>query len=149
MKTWKINSSQLAAFITFLMVTPISGISLLNVINTSGVDSYLSVIFMAILGLIPLSIIIYISNYNHDLNIIDINKDIFGKVTNDGEVSFYRGDKKPISKREYDTHINQLVKTGFLKYDVEVFPEFSNKKNLPMNPRKTLFMEEPLFAKED
>ena len=80
MKTWKINSSQLAAFITFLMVTPISGISLLNVINTSGVDSYLSVIFMAILGLIPLSIIIYISNYNHDLNIIDINKDIFGKV---------------------------------------------------------------------
>ena len=74
MKTWKINSSQLAAFITFLMVTPISGISLLNVINTSGVDSYLSVIFMAILGLIPLAIIIYISNYNHDLNIIDINK---------------------------------------------------------------------------
>ena len=80
MKTWKINSSQLAAFITFLMVTPISGISLLNVIHTSGVDSYLSVIFMALLGLIPLSIIIYISNYNHDLNIIDINKDIFGKV---------------------------------------------------------------------
>lgn len=79
MKTWKINSSQLAIFITFLIVTPISGISLLNIINYASVDAYISVIFMAILGFIPIGIIIYISNYNHDLNIIDINVDIFGK----------------------------------------------------------------------
>lgn len=79
MKTWKINSSQLAAFITFLIVTPISGISLLNIINYASVDAYISVLFMAILGLIPIGIIIYISNYNHNLNIIDINKEIFGK----------------------------------------------------------------------
>ena len=77
-----------------------------------------------------------------------LKKDIFGKVTNDGVISFYRGDKKPVSKREHDKHLKQLLNTGFLTYDVEVFPEFSNKKNLPMNPKKTLFMEEPLFVKE-
>lgn len=80
MKTWKINSAQLAAFIAFLIVTPTTGISILNIIKLGGVDAYISVILMTIFGLIPLYMVIYISNYNHKLNIIDVNIDIFGKT---------------------------------------------------------------------
>ena len=74
------------------------------------------------------------------------DKDIFGRVTNEGEVSFYRADKKPVGKTEYNKHLAELLRTGFIQYDVDVFPEFSNKKNIPMNPQKTLFIEETLFS---
>lgn len=80
MNKWKINSLQLASFIIFIIVFPISGISFLNLIKSSSVDCYISVIIAFILGFIPLFIVFYISNYNHDYNINDVINEIFGKT---------------------------------------------------------------------
>ncbi len=48
--------------------------------NISGIDSYFSVLFGSILGLIPLCIILYLFNYQIDKPINEKNKIIFGKT---------------------------------------------------------------------
>ena len=71
-----------------------------------------------------------------------------GRVDENGTIDFYRIDKKPVTQKERNKYISKLIQTGFLYWGVEPFPEFSDKKHLPLDPSKTVFMEETLFKGE-
>lgn len=75
----KINSLQLCSMVTFIIISTITGIGMTNLIKVANRDSYLSVIISAIMGIIPLVMIIIIGNYDKEANINEIINEVFGK----------------------------------------------------------------------
>ena len=82
----KITISQLCGILFQVMLAPIIGILSYISINSTKQDAWLTIIIAGILGLIPFLLYIYISNYNENMNIFEINEclfgDKFGKIIN-------------------------------------------------------------------
>lgn len=70
--------------------------------------------------------------------------DIFGNIK-----IFSCKSKKILSIRKVQKYIKKLVKLNFFEIGYEPFPEFSIRKNIYVDPMKTVFMEEPLFGSLD
>lgn len=75
----KINSLQFASIFTLCIISSSIGLSLYTTIKIAGIDSYFSVIFGSIMGLIPLFIFMYIFNYEKDKPLYEKNTTLFGK----------------------------------------------------------------------
>lgn len=76
----KINSIQLSSLFTLLILSSTIGLSSYPTIKIAGLDSYISIGLGSILGIIPLILLIYISNYEIDKPIYEKNEIIFGKI---------------------------------------------------------------------
>ena len=68
--------------------------------------------------------------------------DIFGNI----RLFSTKKNQQVLSEKKACKHIKKLLDTNFLELDIEPFPEFSKKFNLPIDPTKTVFIEEPLFT---
>lgn len=75
-----LSTIQFACLIGSPIVSLFSGIGTHNLIKTSNLDSWISVIISYFIGLIPLLIFIYIFNYKEELNITEKNTYLFGKT---------------------------------------------------------------------
>ncbi len=73
----KISYLELSSIFLVILITFNSGINLFLIKNTSGIDSWLSIIIGYIIGLIFLLLTIYISNYHKELNLFEKNKHLF------------------------------------------------------------------------
>ena len=76
----KISTYELASIIIVQIVTMFSGINITILKEGSGINSWLSIIITYILGIIPILLIMYISNYKQDLNLFDKIKTLYGKI---------------------------------------------------------------------
>ena len=79
MKT-KINNLELSSTLFLLIFSCTLGIAPLISIRICGINSYISVLIGALIGIIPLCIFLYIFNYELDKPINEKTKIIFGKV---------------------------------------------------------------------
>jgi len=75
----KINSFQLGILVFYLSKACFLGIGFTEMEQLTHQDTWISVILGMIIGFIPLFIILYISNRQGDLNIIQLNYKLFGK----------------------------------------------------------------------
>lgn len=75
----KINSLQLGSLILCPVLSASLGSGLYNAIQIAKVDSYIGIFISGILGIIPLLLIIYISKFEEDKNIIEKINMLFGK----------------------------------------------------------------------
>lgn len=75
----KINSLQLSSIFILCIISSSIGLSLYTTIRIASIDSYISVIIGAILGIIVLTIFLYLFNYKKDLPIYEKTVYIFGK----------------------------------------------------------------------
>lgn len=76
----KINSLQFASIFALTIISSSIGLSLFTTIKIAGIDSYISIIIGAILGIIPFLIFLYLFNYEPDKPIFEKNTLLFGKV---------------------------------------------------------------------
>ena len=76
----KLTSRQFACLFCFPLLALFSGIGTHNIIENAKVDSYLSVGFSYLLGILPLVLFLWIFNYKKDLNIHDKINDLFGPI---------------------------------------------------------------------
>lgn len=76
----KITNIEISSTMFLLIFSCTLGLAPFISIKISGIDSYFSVLFGSILGLIPLCIILYLFNYQIDKPINEKNKIIFGKT---------------------------------------------------------------------
>lgn len=80
MKANKLTSLEYSIFIYFIMRSTSLGICMNSYLYSAGVDGYLCPIIGAIIGIIPLLILIKIFNYKPELNINEKNIQLFGKI---------------------------------------------------------------------
>ncbi|MEG1647675.1 MAG: GerAB/ArcD/ProY family transporter [Bacilli bacterium] len=76
----KITSSQLGSIIYLMILSNCIGTTTNTVLTIARQDSWLSIILALIIGFIPLIIILSIMNYKPELNIIEKNQILFGKI---------------------------------------------------------------------
>lgn len=76
----KINSLQLGSLILCPILSASLGIGLYNAIQIAKVDSYIGIFISSILGIIPLLLIIYISKFEENKNIIEKINILYGKT---------------------------------------------------------------------
>ena len=76
----KITNIEISSTMFLLIFSCTLGLAPFISIKISGIDSYFSVLFGSILGLLPLCIILYLFNYQIDKPINEKNKIIFGKT---------------------------------------------------------------------
>ena len=74
----KITNIEISSTMFLLIFSCTLGLAPFISIKISGIDSYFSVLFGSILGLLPLCIILYLFNYQIDKPINEKNKIIFG-----------------------------------------------------------------------
>ena len=75
----KLSKLEFATLITFPLLTTYNFISFNTTIETSKINSYISVLYSSFIGLILLYIFIYISNYKPELTLTEKNITLFGK----------------------------------------------------------------------
>ena len=75
----KINSLQLGCLMLCPILSASLGIGLYNAIQIAKVDSYIGIFISSVLGFIPLLLIIYISKFEEDKNIIEKINLLYGK----------------------------------------------------------------------
>lgn len=76
----KLTITQYSCLIFFPILALFSGIGTHNTIKIAGIDSYLSVIYSFLIGIIPLTIFLLIFNYKKELNIKEKIKYLFGNI---------------------------------------------------------------------
>ena len=76
----KISYLELSSIFLTILITFNCGINLYILKNDVGVNSWISLIIAYIIGLIPLLLILYIANYQPQLNILEKNKHLFGDI---------------------------------------------------------------------
>ena len=74
----KISYIELSSILLTIIITFNSGITINILKNSSGINSWISIILSYIIGIIPILLTIYISNYQDKLNIFEKNKSLFG-----------------------------------------------------------------------
>lgn len=80
--------------------------------------------------------------------VLDVKKSVAASIDVFGDIKIFSCDKnRMLSIKKVQKYIKKLVKSNFLEIGYEPFPEFSNRKNIKINPAKVIFMEEPLFGK--
>lgn len=75
----KISCLELASIIIVQVVTMFSGINITILKEGADINSWLSAIITYIIGIIPILAIIYIANYQKDLNLFEKINNLFGK----------------------------------------------------------------------
>lgn len=75
----KISTLELSAIILIIIISLNSGINITILKDAVGINSWISLILAYIIGIIPLLLILYISNYKPNLSIQDKIKNLFGK----------------------------------------------------------------------
>ena len=76
----KISYLEISSLVLTIIISFNLGINLYFLKNNTGIDSWITIIISYIIGLIPLFLIIYISNYKPNLNIFEKNITLFGKT---------------------------------------------------------------------
>ena len=76
----KISHIELSSLLLCIIITFNSGLTLNIIKNNLGIDSWIAILLSYIIGIIPIIIIIYISNYQDELNIFQKNINLFGKI---------------------------------------------------------------------
>ena len=76
----KISTLQIVSLIWQIMTAANIGIITYITIFKVEQDGWISIIISSILGLIPLCLYLYLMKYNPDMNFIELNEDLFGKV---------------------------------------------------------------------
>ena len=80
MKKEKINSIQLGAIMSMLMISSFLGIGMYSIIKIAHIDSYLSLVIAAFIGIIILKIMQKIFDYKKELTISEKIDDLYGKI---------------------------------------------------------------------
>ena len=76
----KINSLQAVTFIIIPIISTFIGIGIDNIVEKSGVDSYMSPVIAFLLGIPLFLLILYIYNYNKDKTIGEKIIELYGKI---------------------------------------------------------------------
>lgn len=76
----KISYLEISSLVLTIIISFNLGINLYFLKNNTGIDSWITIIISYIIGLIPLFLTIYISNYKPNLNIFEKNITLFGKT---------------------------------------------------------------------
>ena len=76
----RLNCLQLFSILFFIMVAPLTGLSLIGIFKKANVDAYLCPLFASLLGIPLMLIFIFLSNYKPDLTLGEKIISIFGKV---------------------------------------------------------------------
>lgn len=77
---WKINCLQLVCLMVFPIIGAVAGIGTHIIFKMVNNDGYFCIIFMGLIGFLYLFMLYYLGNYNHNLSICDVSKDVFGKL---------------------------------------------------------------------
>ena len=80
MNNIKLNSLQISAIIFNQIISLSLGLFIFNVIKIDNTNSYITLIISLIISIIPLLLILYISNYKQNLNIIEKIDTLFNKT---------------------------------------------------------------------
>lgn len=75
----KLNSIQVLSLLFFIIDTPLTGMNLTHLLKDAGTDSYISILFAAIISIVFLIIFKYIYNYKPDLSLGEKVRSIFGE----------------------------------------------------------------------
>jgi len=78
--TKKVSSLQLGVLTFFLAKASIFPIASSIILNYSKQNIWYCILISGLIGLIPLFIYLYINNINNELNIIELNQKLFGKI---------------------------------------------------------------------
>lgn len=76
----KINALQFGSMLIMIIMSSFIGIGIFAIIKSSGKDAYISVLLAGIIGFLILLMIFYISNYDEDKSIGELNLCIFGPI---------------------------------------------------------------------
>ena len=79
-KNTTISKLEFTILLTYPILTSFNYISYNNILKISKIDSYLSIIYAYILGLITLLLFIYIFNYKPEISLPNKNIKLFGKI---------------------------------------------------------------------
>ncbi len=79
LKSWKINSLQLASLVVGPIVASLIGIGTYILAEVAGIDAWVGAIVSGVLGIIPLVMVIYMFGFKPEMNIIEKIYFIFGK----------------------------------------------------------------------
>lgn len=74
----KLNSIQALSLLLFIIDTPLTGMNLTHLLKNAGVDSYISVLFAALISIIFLFMFKYIYNFKPELSLGEKIKYLFG-----------------------------------------------------------------------
>lgn len=80
MKNEKINSLQLGAIMSMLMISSFLGIGMYSISKTAKVDSYLCLIIASLFGIIILKIMLKIFDFKENLSITEKINILYGKI---------------------------------------------------------------------
>lgn len=76
----KISYLELSSLVLAIILAFDSGINIYILKNEAGIDSWISTIIAYLIGIIPLLIVLYIANYQPNLNLFEKNIKLFGKI---------------------------------------------------------------------
>ncbi len=76
----KINSLQLGSMLIIITMSSFIGIGIFSIIKTAGRDAYISVLIAGIVGIIILGLLLYISSFDENKTISELNIYIFGPI---------------------------------------------------------------------
>ena len=76
----KISYIELSSVLLCIIISFHSGITINILKNQTGIDSWISIILSYIIGIIPILLTLYISNYQEKLNIFEKNISLFGEI---------------------------------------------------------------------
>lgn len=76
----KISYLELSAIFLAIIITFNSGLNTYILKQSVGVDSWIAITIAYIIGIIPVLLTIYLSNYQKELNLFEKNKHLFGDV---------------------------------------------------------------------
>ena len=76
----KISYLEASSLLLTIIITFNLGVNLYLLKNNTGIDSWLTILLAYLIGLIPLSLTLYIDSYKPDLTIYEKNIHLFGKI---------------------------------------------------------------------
>lgn len=76
----KISYLELSAILLTIIIALNTGINTYILKQSVGVNSWIAILLSYIIGIIPLILTIYISNYHQELNLFEKNKQLFGDI---------------------------------------------------------------------
>ena len=76
----KISYLELSSLVLTIIISFNLGVNLYFLKNNTSIDSWITIIISYLLGLIPLFLTLYISNYQKNLNLFEKNIKLFGKT---------------------------------------------------------------------
>ena len=76
----KISYLELSSIFLTIIISLNTGINIYILKQAVGINSWIAILISYIIGIIPLLLILYISNYHKELNLFEKNKHLFGDI---------------------------------------------------------------------